>query len=419
MKDPASAVEQVWRQESSHLLGALLRITRDVGRAEDLAQEALAQALAQWPRTGVPDNPAAWLMTTAKRRAIDQFRAGERQVRAYAQVAAGVVEGYEEQFTVDHVEDDVLRLMFICCHPSLTAETRTVLTLRMVAGLTTREIARAYLTSEATVATRISRAKRTLATARAALDEPGGDERAARLGSVMSATYLLFTEGYAATAGIDWTRPALCREGVRIATLLASLVPREPEAQGLLALVELQSSRLAARQDASGQAVLLADQDRSAWDRPAIERGIAALDAAVALAGDGPYVLQAAIAAEHARAASVASTNWPAIAALYGRLATITGSAVVELNRAVALGMAYGPEVGLQLVDQVAAIPTMAGYHLTPSVRGDLLERLGRHDEAAAEFRRAASLATNDRERAMLTRRAETSQGSAGAPSPT
>ena len=419
MKDPASAVEEVWRQESSRLLGALLRITRDVGRAEDLAQEALAQALAQWPQTGVPDNPAAWLMTTAKRRAIDQFRAGERQVRAYAEVAAGVVEGFEEKFTVDHLEDDVLRLMFICCHPSLTADTRTVLTLRMVAGLTTREIARAYLTSEATVATRISRAKRTLATARAALEEPGGAERAARLGSVMSAIYLLFNEGYAATAGVDWTRPALCREAVRVAALLASIVPREPEAHGLLALVELQSSRLTARQDGSGEAVLLADQDRSAWDRAAIERGIAALDAALALDGEGPYVLQAAIAAEHARAASVESTNWPAIAALYERLAAVTGSAVVELNRAVALAMAYGPEVGLHLLDQVAEIPAMAGYHLLPSVRGDLRERLGRYDEATAEFRRAASLATNDRERALLTRRAEAPPGSAVAPSPT
>lgn len=419
MKDPASAVEQVWRQESSRLLGALLRITRDVGRAEDLAQEAFAQALAQWPQTGVPENPAAWLMTTAKRRAIDQFRAGERQVRAYAEVAAGVAEGYEEKFTVDHLEDDVLRLMFICCHPSLTTDTRTVLTLRMVAGLTTREIARAYLTSEATVATRISRAKRTLASAGAALEEPDVAERAARLGSVMSAIYLLFNEGYAVTAGVDWTRPALCREAVRVAAVLASLLPRESEAHGLLALVELQSSRLTARQDKSGEAVLLNDQDRSAWDRAAIARGIAALDAARALGGDGPYFLQAAIAAEHARAASVQSTNWPAVAALYERLARVTGSAVVELNRAVALGMAYGPEVGLQLADQVAEIPAMADYHLLPAVRGDLLERLGRYDEATAQFRRAASLATNARERALLTRRAEAALGSDGAPSPT
>ncbi|AEV84303.1 RNA polymerase subunit sigma-24 [Actinoplanes sp. SE50] len=416
MTDPAGTVEQVWRQESSRLLGALLRITRDVGRAEDLAQEALAQALAQWPRTGVPDNPAAWLMTTAKRRAIDQFRAGERQVRAYAEVAVGVVEGYEQKFTVDHLEDDVLRLMFICCHPSLTADTRTVLTLRMVAGLTTREIARAYLTSEATVATRISRAKRTLAAAGAALEEPDAMERAGRLGSVMSAIYLLFNEGYAVTAGVEWTRPALCREAVRVAAVLASVLPREPEVHGLLALVELQSSRLAARQNAAGEVVLLNDQDRSAWDRAAIERGSTALEAARALGGDGPYFLQAAIAAEHARAASVPSTDWPSIAALYERLARVTGSAVVELNRAVALGMAYGPEIGLQLVDQVAEIPAMADYHLLPSVRGDLLEKLGRPDEAAAEFRRAASLARNDRERALLIRRADAASAGTGSP---
>ena len=410
MKDPTAAVEEVWRQESSRLLGALVRITRDVGRAEDLAQEALAQALAQWPQTGVPDNPAAWLMTTAKRRAIDQFRAGERQVRAYAEVAAGVVDAYEEQFNVDHLEDDALRLMFICCHPSLTEDTRTVLTLRMVAGLTTREIARAFLTSEATVATRISRAKRTLTGARAALEEPDGPARAARLGSVMSSVYLLFTEGYAATAGIAWTRPTLCREAVRVAALLATLVPGEPEAHGLLALVELQSSRLAARQDGAGEPVLLADQDRSTWDHTAIERGLAALDVALGLDGHGPYVLQGAIAAAHARADSVESTDWPAVAALYERLAAITGSAVVELNRAIALSMAYGPDVGLQLVDQVAAIPQMDNYHLLASVRGDLLQRLGRQAEAASEFTRAASLATNDRERALLIRRANTPQ---------
>lgn len=413
MKEPTAAVEEVWRQESSRLLGALLRVTRDVGRAEDLAQEALAQALAQWPQTGVPDNPAAWLMATAKRRAIDQFRAGERQVRAYAEVAAGVADGYEESFTVDHLEDDALRLMFVCCHPALTEDTRTVLTLRMVAGLTTREIARAFLTSEATVATRISRAKRTLITARAALEEPDGPDRTARLGSVMSAVYLLFTEGYAATAGVHWTRPTLCGEAVRVAAQLASLVPREPEAHGLLALVELQSSRLAARQDGAGEAVLLADQDRSAWDHAAIERGLAALDVALGLDGDGPYVLQAAIAAAHARADSVESTDWPGIAVLYERLAGVTGSAVVELNRAVALSMAYGPDVGLQLVDQVAAIPRMANYHLLASVRGDLLERLGRQAEATSEFTRAASLATNDRERALLVRRANALQAQA------
>ncbi|GAA1547451.1 sigma-70 family RNA polymerase sigma factor [Nocardioides humi] len=404
MTDAAAAVEEVWRTESSRLLGALLRITRDVGRAEDLAQEALAQALAQWPSTGVPDNPAAWLMTTAKRRAIDQFRAGERRLRAYAEVAAGAAAAYEEAFEVDHLEDDVLRLMFVCCHPSLTDDTRTVLTLRMVAGLTSREIARAYLTSEATVATRISRAKRTLATARAALEEPTGAERAARLGSVMAVLYLLFNEGYAATAGVDWTRPALCREAVRLATLLSTVAPREPEAHGLLALLELQSSRLDARLDAAGDAVLLADQDRTRWDRAAIERGLTALGAALELGGDGPHVLQAAIAAEHARAASVEDTDWPRVAALYERLAHATGSAVVELNRAVALGMARGPEIGLQLLDQVA--PLLPDHHLVPSVRGDLLARLGRADEAVASFRTAAALATNDRERALLERRA-------------
>ena len=405
MTDTAAAVEEAWRAESPRLLGALLRITRDVGRAEDLAQEALAQALAQWPTTGVPDNPGAWLMTTAKRRAIDQFRAGERQLRAYAEIAAGAAVAYEESFQFDHVEDDVLRLMFVCCHPSLTDDTRTVLTLRMVAGLTTREIARAYLTSEATVATRISRAKRTLATVRAALEEPSGPEREERLGSVMAVLYLLFNEGYAATAGVDWTRPALCHEAVRLARVLTQVAPGEAEAHGLLALLELQSSRLEARLDAAGDAVLLADQDRAKWDHAAIERGCAALASALDLAGDGAYVLQAAIAAEHAQAASVDQTDWPRIAALYEKLARATGSAVVELNRAVALGMAYGPKTGLRLVDEVE--PLLEGYHLVPSVRGDLLARLGRRDEAAASFRAAAALTRNDRERALLRRRAE------------
>lgn len=402
--DPVAAVERAWRQESSRLLGALLRITRDLARAEDLAQEALAAALAQWPADGVPDNPGAWLMTTAKRRATDQLRAGERQLRAYATLAAEVAEAYEEEFTVDHVDDDVLRLMFICCHPSLSTDTRTVLTLRLVAGLSTREIARAYLTSEATVATRISRAKRTLQTERAGLQEPSGPERAERLTSVMAVIYLLFNEGYAASAGVDWMRPALCAEAVRVAALLASVASREPEAHGLLALLELQSSRLAARADAAGDPVLLTDQDRGTWDRAAISRGNAALEVAVRLGGDGPYVLQAAIAAEHARAPDVERTDWARIATLYRELAIATGSVVVELNRAVALAMAHGPAVGLSLVDEVA--PALPGYHLVPAVRGDLLARLGRGDEAAAEFDRAASLATNERERALLRARA-------------
>lgn len=400
----AQAVEQAWRQESSRLLGALLRITHDLARAEDLAADALTAALEQWPTQGVPDNPGAWLMTTAKRRAIDQLRSGQRQLRAYATLAAEAEESYVDEFTVDHVEDDVLRLMFVCCHPSLTDDTRTVLTLRLVAGLTTREIARAYLTSEATVASRISRAKRTLADAGAALEEPTGPEREQRLGSVMAVVYLLFNEGYAATAGVDWTRPALCAEAVRLAALLVTVAPREPEAYGLLALLELQSSRLRARLDEAGEPVLLTDQDRARWDRAAISRGFAALSAALALGGNGPHVLQAAIATEHARAASVETTDWPRIAALYEKLARATGSPVVELNRAVALGMAYGPETGLALVDQIG--PALPGFHLVPAVRGDLLSRLGRRAEAAAQFDAAAELATNDRERALLRARA-------------
>jgi RNA polymerase sigma factor (sigma-70 family) len=402
--DAAAVVEQVWRRESSRLLGALLRITRDLDRAEDLAQEALATALAQWPTSGVPENPGAWLMTAAKRRAIDHLRAGQRQLRAYATLSAEVAEAYHEEFAVDHVEDDVLRLMFVCCHPSLTDDTRTVLTLRLVAGLSTREIARAYLTSEATVATRISRAKRTLAREGAAMEEPTGPERIARLASVMTVIYLLFNEGYAATAGVDWTRPALCAEAVRVAALLVTVVPDDPEAHGLLALLELHSSRLAARVDATGDPILLTDQDRARWDRPAISRGCAALGVALSLDGNGPYVLQAAIAAEHARAASVETTDWAQIASLYETLARATGSAVVQLNRAVALAMAHGPQVGLALVDEIAdALP---GYHLVPAVRGDLLAKLGRTDEAAAQFDQAGDLAGNDRERALMRSRA-------------
>lgn len=410
MTDAVAAVEEAWRRESSRLVGALLRITRSLDRAEDLAQDALAQALATWPTTGVPDNPAAWLMTTAKRRAIDQFRAGERQLRAYAEVAAGTEEAYQAAFDEalvdEHIADDVLRLMFICAHPALSDDTRTVLTLRSVSGLSTREIARAYLTSESTLASRISRAKRTLAEARAGMEEPTGPERVERLAAVQRAIYLLFNEGYAATEGQDWTRPTLCREAVRLAAILASAAPSEPEAHGLLALLELQSSRLAARVDEAGAPVLLADQDRSAWDQRAISRGVAALRVAAGMGGEGPYVLQAAIAAEHARARSVDSTDWERIAALYAALARATDSVVVELNRAVALGRARGPEAGLAVVDDLATVPALRTYHLLPSVRGELLEQLGRRSEAAAEFRRSAELADNAAEQRLLTDRA-------------
>lgn len=407
---PADVVEETWRRESSRLLGALLRITRDMDRAEDLAQEALTQALDAWPRTGVPDNPGAWLMHTAKRRAVDQFRAGERRLRAYTKAGAELQEAYEAEFDAalagDRVEDDVLRLMFLCCHPSLTEDSRTVLTLRMVAGLSSREIARAYLAGEATIATRISRAKRTLAQHRAAIEEPTAGERAERLGSVRSAIYLLFNEGYAATTGEDWTRPELCREGIRLAHLLVSVTPADPESHGLAALLELQSSRLGARVDGAGLPVLLADQDRDRWDREAIARGMAALDAALRLGGDGVYVLQAAIACEHARASSLEDTDWERIAALYALLASATGSAVVELNRAVALGRARGPAAGLAVVDALVSAGVLSGYHLLPSVRGELLAQSGRLGEAALEFERAAVLATNARERDLLRERA-------------
>lgn len=413
--DAPTAVEQAWRRESPRLLGALLRITRSLDRAEDLAQEALTQALETWPLTGVPDNPGGWLMTTAKRRAIDQFRAGERQLRAYAAVAAGTEEAYEEEFeqalAPERLRDDVLRLMFTCCHPALTDDSQTVLTLRLVAGLSTREIARAYLSTTATVATRISRGKRAIAEAGAALEEPIGAERAARLTAVRSAVYLLFNEGYAATTGTDWTRPDLCREAVRLAAILASVTPDDPESHGLLALLQLQSSRLDARVDHAGEPVLLADQDRTRWNHAAISRGTAALRVAAGLGGDGPYVLQAAIAAEHARARSVDATDWERVAALYAGLARATDSVVVELNRAVALGRARGPEAALAVVDDLSAAPALASYHLLPSVRGDLLEQLGRHAEAAADFRRAAELATNDRERALLIARAAAADG--------
>ncbi|HEX5907164.1 MAG TPA: DUF6596 domain-containing protein [Propionibacteriaceae bacterium] len=404
------AVEAVWRLESTRLIAGLVRIVRDVGLAEDLAQDALVAALAQWPESGVPINPGAWLMTTAKRRAVDQFRRRDRRDHIYAAIAhAQGSDVSEEDFlgAVDHVEDDVLRLMFICCHPALTPEAQCTLTLKLVGGLTTREIARAYLTTEATVAQRIVRAKRMLTEAGASMEEPTETERAQRLTTVLSVIYLHYNEGYAATAGTEWIRPTLCEEALRLGRILTALVPRISEVHGLDALLELQSSRLAARVAEDGSPILLLDQDRSRWDPVHIARGLAALARAETLATQlGPYALQAAIAACHARAETAEATNWVRIAKLYERLARLTGSPVVEVNRAVAIGMAYGPEAGLALLDQLEGLPALSGYHLLPSVRGDLLDKLGRSEEAKAEFARAARLTQNERERALLLDRA-------------
>jgi RNA polymerase sigma factor (sigma-70 family) len=407
--DPHRSIEAVWRIESARLVAALARMTRDVGLAEDLAQDALVAALAQWPESGVPDNPGAWLMAVAKRRAIDGFRRRERQDAAYAVIAEREGDGLVDDIAgaVDHVDDDVLRLMFVCCHPLLGADAQVTLTLRLLAGLTVTEIARSFLTSEPTVAARITRAKKTLAQVDALTDEPSGDERTERLGAVMRVVYLLFNEGYSATSGDDWLRPALCDEAIRLGRILVALVPREPEVHGLVALMELQHSRAAARTDADGSPVLLPDQDRSRWDALLVRRGLAALERANRLDSvAGPYVLQAEIAACHARAHVAEATDWHRIASLYEALAIATGSAVVELNRAVAVSRADGPSAGLALLDQLARVPALAGYHLLPSVRGDLLEQLGRLDEARTQHELAASLTGNAQERTMLLKRA-------------
>ena len=418
--DPRAAVEAVWRLESTRLIAGLVRVVRDVGLAEDLAQDALVAALRQWPAAGIPDNPAAWLMSTAKRRAVDGFRRAERRDRGYAAIARDLGDEAAEidiLGAIDHVEDDVLRLVFICCHPSLSPDAQTTLTLRLVGGLTSREIARSFLTSEATIAQRLVRAKRTLTDARAAMEEPDGAQRAARLVSVLGVIYLLFNEGYSATAGDDWMRPALCDEAIRLGRILSALLPAEPEVHGLSALMELQSSRLRARAGPDGVPVLLLDQDRTRWDATHLRRGLTALEMAQSLSATpaagapGGYTLQAAIAACHARARSPEGTDWIRIATLYERLARVSGSPVVELNRAVALAMAYGPESGLTLLDQLLDLPALRGYHLLPSVRGDLLGRLGRHREARVEFERAAAMTQNLRERALLLDRAA-AQGS-------
>jgi len=402
------SVEAVWRLEWTKLVAALVRITRDVGLAEDLAQDALAAALSRWPVSGIPDNPAAWLMAVAKRRAIDGFRRRERQDRAYAEIVdqkEDIVASIET--AIDHVDDDVLRLMFICCHPALGDDAQRTLTLRLVAGLTTSEIARSFLTSEATIGARITRAKKTLAGVEAPTEEPADNERTERLAAVLGVIYLLFNEGYSATSGVDWMRPALSEEAVRLGRVLAGLVPDDPEVLGLLALMEIQLSRTAARTGPDGTPILLLEQDRTRWDQLLIRRGLAALERALALGLEpGPYVLQAEIAACHARALTAADTDWERISSLYESLAMITGSAVVELNRAVAVSMAQGPAAGLALLDQLLEMPEMRSYHLLPSVRGDLLVKLGRDREARQEFERAASLTQNEKERTLLLGRA-------------
>jgi RNA polymerase sigma factor (sigma-70 family) len=398
--------------ESARVIAALTRMVHDVGLAEELAQDALVAALEQWPESGVPRNPGAWLTAIAKRRAIDHFRRSERLDRKVAELGREL-DGedsdadFDSVLDQDRIDDDLLRLIFISCHPVLSTEARVALTLRLLGGLTTPEIARAFLSSESTVAQRIVRAKRTLGDAGVPFEVPQGEERAARLSSVLEVIYLIFNEGYAATAGDDWMRPALCEEALRLGRILAELVPQEPEVHGLVALMEIQASRSRARVGPGGEPVLLLDQNRGRWDQLLIRRGLAALERAERVGdGLGFYGVQAAIAACHARARVAEETDWTQIAALYAALAQIAPSPVVELNRAVALAMAYGPARGLELIEELTDEPALKGYHLLPSVRGDLLFKLGRHDEAREEFERAASMTRNERERALLLERA-------------
>ncbi len=420
MSDVHAAIDAVWRIESARLIAGLARLVRDVGLAEDLAQEALLAALERWPQSGVPDNPGAWLMATAKHRAIDVLRRGKMLERTHDTVERELEARQESpedalhEALDDDVGDDLLRLIFTACHPVLSTEARLALTLRLLGGLTTEEIARAFLVPVPTVAQRIVRAKRTLAEARVPFEVPRGADRAARLSSVLEVIYLIFNEGYTATAGDDWARPALCDEALRLGRILAELTPQEPEVHGLVALMEIQASRLHARVGPSGEPVLLLDQDRSRWDRLLIGRGLAALERVEALGGTlGPYALQAAIVACHARARTAEDTDWTRMTALYDALAQLAPSPVVEVNRAVAYGFAFGPAAGLEIVDAVAAEPALASYHLLPGVRGDLLFKLGRFDEARVEFERAASLTRNARERALMLERA-TACGRAG-----
>jgi len=412
--DPARrAIAAIWRIESPRIVATVTRIVRDVALAEELAQDALVAALERWPGAGMPDNPAAWLMTAAKNGALDWLR--HAKLARERHEALGVEHEIRQELAeqdpgeaIDRViEDDLLRLVFVACHPVLSKEARVALTLKLLGGLTTEEIARAFLVPEPTIAQRIVRAKRTLSEAHVPFEVPRGEELHARLASVLEVIYLVFNEGYAATAGDDWMRPALCAEALRLGRVLAELVPAEPEVHGLVALMEIQASRAKARTDERGEPILLLEQDRARWDRLLIRRGLAALARAEALGGAlGPYALQAAIAACHARAATAGDTDWKRIAALYDALAGIAPSPIVELNRAVAMAMAFGPAAGLEIVDAIAREPQLASYHLLPSVRGDLLARLGRTFEARGEFERAASLARNARERKLLLDRA-------------
>jgi len=416
--DAARAVDAVWRLESARIIAGLARIVRDIDLAEDLAQDALVAALRQWPESGIPPNPGAWLMATAKHRAIDRLRRDERLRRNIGQLGhelkvrqetAAFASGSEFDAAADNdfVPDDLLRLMFVACHPVLSTESRVALTLRLLGGLTTDEIARAFLAAEPTIAQRIVRAKRTLASKQVPFEVPPADERADRMGSVLEVIYLIFNEGYTATAGETWARPELCYEALRIGRMLAELSPADPEVHGLVALMEIQSSRLRARVGPAGEPVPLLEQNRGSWDQLLIRRGFAALLRAERLGGPpGSYVLQAAIAACHARARNAAETDWPRIAALYEVLAVIEPTPVVELNRAVAVAMAFGPARGLELIDQLRSRPELRTYHLLPGVRGDLLAKLGRPAEARAEFERAAALTRNGQERSVLLRRA-------------
>ena len=415
--DTHRAILAIWRIEQARLIAVLARMTRDVGLAEDLAQETLVTALERWPATGVPENPGAWLMTTARNRTLDHLRRSKMIGRKHAEI---LHELEAEQSTMpdfdaamdDDIGDDLLRLIFTACHPLLSREARAALTLRMIGGLTTQEIARAFLATETTISQRIVRAKRTLSESGLAYETPRGQELALRLASVLEVIYLIFNEGYAATAGEDWMRPQLCEEALRLGRILATLAPLEPEVHGLVGLMELHASRAAARTNAAGEPILLLEQNRARWDRLLIQRGLAALERAEALSPErGFYTLQAAMVACHARAPAAAATDWTQIAALYGELAALAPSPVVELNRAVAVAMTQGPQAGLDIVDRLTGEPALQRYHLLPSVRGDFLARLGRQEEARVEFERAAALAGNQRERDLMLKRAEETAG--------